>query len=95
MLISTGITDERVGNLIVVLKEAKYFEAVASQFTIIIRTNYSNPPAFCSRVVAKLLTDENHKKEWCVLFKWAEENSTLHTILFMQDKNYWRNGRSY
>ncbi|EDW69857.2 aspartate aminotransferase, cytoplasmic isoform X1 [Drosophila virilis] len=59
-----GLYNERVGNLIVVLKDAKHFEAVASQFTIIIRTNYSNPPAFCSRVVAKLLTDEHNKKEW-------------------------------
>ncbi|XP_030570705.1 uncharacterized protein LOC115769858 isoform X1 [Drosophila novamexicana] len=61
---SMGLYNERIGNLVVVLKDAKHAKAVTSQITNLIRNNYSNPPAFGSRIVAKLLTSEENKHIW-------------------------------
>ncbi|XP_017841285.2 aspartate aminotransferase, cytoplasmic [Drosophila busckii] len=59
-----GLYNERVGNLVVVLNDKQQLPAVASQFTILVRINYSNPPAFGSRVVHKVLSVEQNRKEW-------------------------------
>jgi len=54
--------DERVGNLVTVLSDKELVPAVTSQLTLFIRTNYSNPPAFGSRVVAKVLSMRKIKR---------------------------------
>ncbi|KRF84619.1 uncharacterized protein [Drosophila virilis] len=61
---SMGLYNERIGNLVIVLKDPKHAKAVASQITNLIRNSYSNPPAFGSRIVAKLLTNEENKHIW-------------------------------
>lgn len=58
------MADERVGNLVTVLNDKELVAAVTSQLTLFIRTNYSNPPAFGGRVVAKVLSDKKNKEEW-------------------------------
>ncbi|KAL7734371.1 hypothetical protein ACLKA6_010706 [Drosophila palustris] len=64
-----GLYNERVGNLVTVLNDKELVAAVTSQLTLFIRTNYSNPPAFGSRVVAKVLSDKKNKEEWLTTIK--------------------------
>ncbi|XP_018803822.1 PREDICTED: aspartate aminotransferase, cytoplasmic isoform X1 [Bactrocera latifrons] len=59
-----GLYCERVGNLTVVQRNAASSEAVASQFTWLVRGMYSNPPAFGSRIVATVLNNPELRKEW-------------------------------
>lgn len=55
---------ERVGNLTVVQKSSQTTEAVHSQFTLLVRAMYSNPPAFGSRIVSSILNDPSLRQEW-------------------------------
>lgn len=64
-----GLYCERIGNLVVVQKEAKTTAAVASQLTLIVRAMYSNPPAFGARIVGTVLNDVNLRKEWSECIK--------------------------
>lgn len=57
-------TDERIGNLTVVQKDATTSAAVASQITLLVRGMYSNPPAFGSRIVSRVLNDKELRAEW-------------------------------
>jgi aspartate aminotransferase, cytoplasmic len=50
--------------LTIVQKDASTTQAVASQITLIIRANYSNPPAFGGRIVGKVLNDKDLRQEW-------------------------------
>lgn len=59
-----GLYCERIGNLVVVQKDAKTTAAVASQLTLIVRAMYSNPPAFGARIVGTVLNDDKLRKEW-------------------------------
>ena len=59
-----GLYCERVGNLIVVQKSARTSAAMASQFTLLVRAMYSNPPAFGSRIVSTILNDAALRSEW-------------------------------
>ncbi len=59
-----GLYNERAGNLTVVLKDASIIPNVKSQFTLLIRANYSNPPAHGSRIVDLVLSDEALFAEW-------------------------------
>ncbi|TMW48760.1 hypothetical protein DOY81_006160 [Sarcophaga bullata] len=59
-----GLYCERVGNLTVVSNKAEVKDAVKSQFTLLIRGMYSNPPAFGSRIVSTILNDNALRKEW-------------------------------
>lgn len=56
--------DERVGNLTIVQKDAATTKALASQLTLLVRFNYSNPPAFGSRIVSKVLNTPDLRQEW-------------------------------
>lgn len=55
---------ERVGNLTIVQKSPQTSEAVHSQFTLLVRAMYSNPPAFGSRIVSAVLNDSQLRQEW-------------------------------
>lgn len=65
-----GLYCERIGNLVIVQKDAKKVAAVASQLTLIVRAMYSNPPAFGARIVGTVLNDPVLRKEWseCIKF---------------------------
>lgn len=67
-----GLYCERVGNLTIVPSTAKNNQAIKSQFTLLIRGIYSNPPAFGSRIVAKILNDVNLHREWYDFGKHCE-----------------------
>lgn len=58
------VPDERIGNLVVVQRDATTAAAVLSQLTLIVRANYSNPPAFGSHVVGTVLSDPTLRAEW-------------------------------
>lgn len=55
---------ERIGNLVVVQKDAATSAAVLSQFTLLVRAMYSNPPAFGSRIVDTVLNTPDLRAEW-------------------------------
>ncbi|KAH8261684.1 hypothetical protein KR044_013261 [Drosophila immigrans] len=59
-----GLYNERVGNLVTILNDPKLVPALISEQLLYVRSNYSNPPAFGSRVVAKVLGDKKNKEEW-------------------------------
>ncbi|BAH83428.1 amino acid aminotransferase [Candidatus Ishikawella capsulata] len=59
-----GIYNERVGALSVVSLEEKHIKNVLSQIKLIIRSNYSNPPAHGAAVVVKILSDNALRNEW-------------------------------
>ncbi|KAM7356019.1 glutamate oxaloacetate transaminase 1 isoform 1-T2 [Cochliomyia hominivorax] len=59
-----GLYCERVGNLTVVSKTSTVTEAVKSQFTLLVRGMYSNPPAYGSRIVSTVLNNAELRKEW-------------------------------
>ena len=57
-------TDERCGNLALVMKDPATLTKVRSQLTLIIRHMYSNPPHHGARVVATILHNEALRQEW-------------------------------
>ena len=59
-----GLYNERAGNLTIVAKDPSVVKKTLSQLTLIVRSNYSNPPAHGARVVEKVLNDEELFKEW-------------------------------
>lgn len=46
------------------MKDKKTGPAVKANLTNLIRVNYSNPPAFGSRIVNKVLSDKGNRAEW-------------------------------
>lgn len=67
-LTSLGLsTDERVGNLTVVGKDADNVQRVLSQMEKIVRTTWSNPPSQGARIVATTLSSPQLFDEWYVL----------------------------
>jgi aspartate/tyrosine/aromatic aminotransferase len=59
-----GLYNERVGALSAVCKDGKVAEAVLSQLKTCIRSNYSNPPAHGSAIVATILSDPQLRTLW-------------------------------
>lgn len=59
-----GLYNERVGNVVVVGPDADSTAATVSQLKILVRANWSNPPAFGARVVAITLGDPALRQEW-------------------------------
>ncbi|XP_013163432.1 PREDICTED: probable aspartate aminotransferase, cytoplasmic [Papilio xuthus] len=59
-----GLYNERVGNLAIVMSDAKYVAPSKSQLTWIVRGMYSNPPAHGARVVATALTNKHLFDQW-------------------------------
>jgi aspartate aminotransferase len=56
--------DERVGNLTFVVSDPSTITPVKSQVSLIIRANWSNPPAHGARIVAMILTTPEYRKQW-------------------------------
>ena len=61
-------SDERAGNLTIVLKDKGPVVNVKAQLTLLVRGNYSNPPAHGARIVAKVLSNPQLTAEWYVFF---------------------------
>lgn len=59
-----GLYNERVGNLTLVVNDAKVIPAVRSQITLLIRANYSNPPNHGARIVGTVLNDPQLNEQW-------------------------------
>ncbi|EPB73835.1 putative aminotransferase [Ancylostoma ceylanicum] len=59
-----GLYNERVGNLCLVVKDPSVLPGYKSQMSLIIRANWSNPPAHGARVVHKVLTTPEMRKQW-------------------------------
>ncbi len=59
-----GIYCERTGCLIAVAKNAEQKDNIRSQFAIVARENYSNPPAHGSAIVSEILHDAELSAMW-------------------------------
>src|SRR5690606_37397770 len=59
-----GLYCQRVGALFVVTNHQKAKESVGSHVNRVIRTGYSNPPAFGADLVAQVLKNEELKRKW-------------------------------
>ncbi|RWS26389.1 aspartate aminotransferase: cytoplasmic-like protein [Leptotrombidium deliense] len=61
-----GLYNERIGNLTIVLRDAAPAVNVKAQITLLVRGNYSNPPAHGARIVTKVLSNNELYAEWSV-----------------------------
>ncbi|XP_060842917.1 aspartate aminotransferase, cytoplasmic-like isoform X1 [Rhopalosiphum padi] len=61
--------NERVGNLMVVLKSGHNIDSLKVHFEKIVRSIYSNPPNHGARTVLKILSDPELYDEWSSSFK--------------------------
>ncbi len=59
-----GLYNERVGALTVVAGTAASAEAALSQIKIVIRVNYSNPPAHGAKIVTTILGSPDLRADW-------------------------------
>ncbi|CAH1176032.1 unnamed protein product [Phaedon cochleariae] len=59
-----GLYNERVGNLTVVLNNPDLIAPVKSQFTLVVRGMYSNPPSHGARIVAHVLNNPELYNQW-------------------------------
>lgn len=59
-----GLYCQRVGNLTFVTKEENDSINIKAQMALIVRGNYSNPPAHGARIVSHILGDEKLNQEW-------------------------------
>lgn len=59
-----GLYQDRVGALTLVAKDASAAEAAFSHIAIVIRTNYSNPPAHGGLIVSTILSDPARRSKW-------------------------------
>ncbi|CAK9300307.1 unnamed protein product [Gordionus sp. m RMFG-2023] len=59
-----GLYNERIGNLTVLTSSPETTKRVISQMVILIRGNYSNPPAHGAQIVEKVLNDQSLYQEW-------------------------------
>lgn len=57
-------SDERVGNLTVVARDADNLKRIMSQMEKIVRTTWSNPPSQGARIVAITLNSPELFSEW-------------------------------
>lgn len=67
MYIYIVIADERVGQLLFVANKPEYIPKVHSQFEIIVRETWSNPPAHGARIVSAVLNSPELFREWYVV----------------------------
>ncbi|KAK5646922.1 hypothetical protein RI129_005386 [Pyrocoelia pectoralis] len=59
-----GLYNERVGNLTVVLNDISCQTSVKSQFTLLVRGMYSNPPLHGASIVSYVLNDAKLFEQW-------------------------------
>jgi aspartate/tyrosine/aromatic aminotransferase len=59
-----GLYNERVGALTIVGQKKEQVDAVFSQVKVVIRANFSNPPAHGSNIVVTILGDPQLRAQW-------------------------------
>jgi len=59
-----GLYNERTGALTIVSRSAQVADAALSQVKLVIRANYSNPPAHGAKIVATILKSPELTAEW-------------------------------
>ncbi|UYV78954.1 GOT1 [Cordylochernes scorpioides] len=59
-----GLYNERIGNLTMVFRDTNTIPAAKSQLTLLVRGNYSNPPAHGARIVHLVLTTPELFSKW-------------------------------
>ncbi|KAK3877354.1 hypothetical protein Pcinc_017928 [Petrolisthes cinctipes] len=59
-----GLYNERIGNLMVVVKDTACIVPMKSQLTLLVRGSYSNPPCHGARIVSRVLNDPALFEEW-------------------------------
>lgn len=59
-----GLYNERIGNLLVLVKDSKYLANIRAQLSTIVRANYSNPPVHGARIVTTVLSNPELNAEW-------------------------------
>lgn len=64
-----GLYQDRVGALHVVAKNPEESTRILSQLKVLVRTNYSNPPAHGSAIVSTVLNDRDLTHQWEVELK--------------------------
>lgn len=57
-------SDERIGNLLLVIDDKEALTNVLAQITLLVRGNYSNPPNHGARIVSKVLNTPAYFEEW-------------------------------
>jgi len=64
-----GLYNERCGTINLVVAKKELAAAATSQLKMVIRANYSNPPAHGARVVSIVLSDPKLYEEWKIELK--------------------------
>lgn len=59
-----GLYNERTGAVVVATNAPETTQAVISQLKILVRCNWSNPPAHGAQIVAIVLSDEKLRNDW-------------------------------
>ncbi|KAK4879870.1 hypothetical protein RN001_008016 [Aquatica leii] len=59
-----GLYNERIGNLTVVMNDSEFVLTTKSQFTLVIRGMYSNPPSHGANIVANVLNNPSLFEQW-------------------------------
>lgn len=59
-----GLYNERVGNMVILVKDPAVIVPMRSQITLIVRGNYSNPPNHGARIVSRVLNDPARFQQW-------------------------------
>jgi len=77
----TGL-DERVGNLTFVINDKSKAAAIRSQMSLVIRANWSNPPAYGARIVHLVLTTPDLRKQWFDAIKVRRHKGRINFMLF-------------
>lgn len=73
-----GLYNERVGALTLVANNAEQARNVFSQLKLVIRVNYSNPPAHGAAIVATIVSDSDLRARWEV--ELAEMRDRINSI---------------
>lgn len=68
-----GLYNERVGNLIMVMRSSEAISNAKSQLELIIRGMYSNPPSHGAYIVATVLSNPSFKSEWLTNIRTMSE----------------------
>jgi len=59
-----GLYNERIGNMVIIVKDPAVIVPMKSQITMIVRGNYSNPPNHGARIVSRVLNDPALFQQW-------------------------------
>ncbi|XP_076045136.1 aspartate aminotransferase, cytoplasmic-like isoform X2 [Oratosquilla oratoria] len=59
-----GLYNDCIGNLVLIVKDPAVITPVRSQFTLLVRGAYSNPPNHGARIVARILNDDALFADW-------------------------------